>query len=132
MDICRFLLVSVTADGAHEGAFATHPTIAERVAAIISVTGSMALIAPAHRDTRPSELRAREGFGRRPGALDAAFLRDARQSANAAFARVSSGGKFNRLGLTREMTVGAVAAVGVFLWMHSADLGRPAALVKAD
>ncbi|NOJ44177.1 M48 family metalloprotease [Bradyrhizobium sp. WSM 1791] len=29
-------------DGAHEGAFATHPTIAERVAAIISVTGSMA------------------------------------------------------------------------------------------
>ena len=34
-------------DGAHEGAFATHPTIAERVAAIVSVTGSMALIAPA-------------------------------------------------------------------------------------
>ena len=52
-------------DGAHEGAFATHPTIAERVAAIISVTGSMALIAPARRDTRPPELRAAEGFGRR-------------------------------------------------------------------
>ena len=43
-------------DGAHEGAFATHPTIAERVAAIVSVTGSMALIAPARRDTRPPEL----------------------------------------------------------------------------
>ena len=40
-------------DGAHEGAYATHPTIAERVAAIIAVTGSMALIAPARRDTRP-------------------------------------------------------------------------------
>ena len=78
-------------DGAHEGAFATHPTIAERVAAIISVTGSMALIAPAHRDTRPSELRAREKFGRRAGGLDAAFSRHARQSANAALARVSSG-----------------------------------------
>ena len=47
-------------DGAHEGAFATHPTIAERVAAIISVTGSMALIAPARRDTRSPALRARE------------------------------------------------------------------------
>ena len=55
-------------DGAHEGAFATHPTIAERVAAIVSVTGSMALIAPARRDTRPPELRASEGFGRRPAA----------------------------------------------------------------
>src|SRR5215469_13739356 len=62
-------------DGAHEGAYATHPTIAERVAAIISVTGSMALIAPARRDTRPPELRAGEGFGRRLApALEAAFL----------------------------------------------------------
>ena len=62
-------------DGAHEGAYATHPTIAERVAAIISVTGSMALIAPAHRDTRPSELRAQRrlrpptGAGPRRGIL---------------------------------------------------------------
>src|SRR5471032_3857 len=62
-------------DGAHEGAFATHPTIADRVAAIVSVTGSMALIAPARRDTRPPELRAGEGFGRRlPTGLQAAFL----------------------------------------------------------
>src|SRR5882672_9060850 len=51
-------------DGAHEGAFATHPTIAARVAAIVSVTGSMTLIAPARRDTRPPEPSAR-GFGRR-------------------------------------------------------------------
>src|SRR5262245_8827668 len=120
-------------DGAHEGAFATHPTIAERIAAIISVTGSMAVIAPARRDTRPAELRAGEGSGRRPGpGLEAAFLRRAGQSANAAFARVSSDrNEFNRLGLTREMSVGAVAAVGVFLWVHSADLGKPAALLEA-
>src|SRR3954469_20537735 len=38
-------------DGAHEGAFATHPTIADRIAAVVAVTGSMALIAPARRDT---------------------------------------------------------------------------------
>src|SRR4029077_9101929 len=62
-------------DGAHEGAFATHPTIAERVAAIISVTGSMALTAPARRDTRQPELGASAGFGRRPTpALAAALL----------------------------------------------------------
>src|SRR5215813_13850933 len=48
-------------DGAHEGAFATHPTIAERVTAIISVTGSMALIAPDRRDTRSADVRATEG-----------------------------------------------------------------------
>src|SRR4051812_4677155 len=94
-------------DGAHEGALATHPTIAARVAAIVSVTGSMAVIAPARRDTRPPELRAREGFGRRvaPG-LEAAFLGLARQSASAGLARVSSGNEFNRLGLTPELTVG--------------------------
>ena len=69
-------------DGAHEGAFATHPTIAERVAAIVSVTGSMALIAPARRDTRPAELSAAEGFGARSApALEADYLRSARQGA---------------------------------------------------
>jgi hypothetical protein len=117
-------------DGAHEGPFATHPTIAERVAAIISVTGSMALIAPARRDTRPAGLGAGEGFGRRSG-LEPEYLRTARQSANAAMARVSSGSEFNRFGLTPEMSVGAVAAVGVFLWVHSADLRNPAALAEA-
>jgi Zn-dependent protease with chaperone function len=117
-------------DGAHEGPFATHPTIAERVAAIISVTGSMALIAPARRDTRPAGLRAGEGFGRRSG-LEPEYLRTARQSANAAMARVASGGEFNRFGLTREMSVGAIVAAGVFLWVHSADLRHPAALAEA-
>jgi Zn-dependent protease with chaperone function len=117
-------------DGAHEGAFATHPTIAARVAAIVSVTGSMTLIAPARRDTRPPGRGAREDFGRRPPALEAAFLLRARQGANAALARAPSG-EFNRLGLTPELTVGAVAAIGVFLWAHSADLGRPSALAAA-
>ena len=118
-------------DGAHEGAFATHPTIAERIAAIVAVTGSMALIAPGRRDTRPAELRAADGFGRRSApAREADYLRSARQSANAALARVSSAREFNRLGLMREMSVGAVAAVSVFLWAHSADLRNPAGLVK--
>jgi Zn-dependent protease with chaperone function len=116
-------------DGAHQGAFATHPTIADRIAAIVSVTGSMAVIAPTRRDTRPRELSARAGFARRAGpALEAFGL--APRGAKPALARVASG-KFNRLGLTPELTVGAVAAIGVFLWAHSADLTRPAALANA-
>jgi Zn-dependent protease with chaperone function len=120
-------------DGAHEGAFATHPTIADRIAAIISVTGSMALIAPARRDTRPPELGASAGFGRRPApGLEAALsLRERQRAAGAAaLARVSSD-EYNRLGLTPELTVGAVAAIGVFLWAHSADLRNPGALAEA-
>jgi Zn-dependent protease with chaperone function len=118
-------------DGAHEGAFATHPTIAERVAAIISVTGSMALIAPAARDTRPPGLGASGDFGRRVSpALEAAYLQLARRDTGATLAR-GTPGEFNRLGLTPEMTLGAVAAIGVFLWAHSADLRNPSALAKA-
>jgi hypothetical protein len=118
-------------DGAHEGAFATHPTIAERVAAIISVTGSMALIAPARRDTRAAESNAEAGSGRRvPPALEAAFSQLARRDARAAPPRVSSS-EPNRPGLTPELTLGAIAAIGLFLWVHSADLGKPAALAAA-
>lgn len=117
-------------DGAHEGAFATHPTIADRVAAIVSVTGSMAVIAPGRRDTRSAELRGEDGFGRR-SALGPGYLRNARQSANAAPVRASAVGGFNRLGLTAEMSVGAVAALGVFVWVHGADLRNPAALAKS-
>jgi Zn-dependent protease with chaperone function len=116
-------------DGAHEGAFATHPTIAERVAAIISVTGSMALIAPARRDTRRPELSTRGAFGRRVAPpLEAAL--QAQRGTSAALARVSSG-EYNRLGLTPELTGGMVVAIGAFLWAHSADLGRPSALIAA-
>jgi Zn-dependent protease with chaperone function len=118
-------------DGAHEGAMATHPTIAERIAAIIAVTGSMALIAPARRDTRAAEPSARAGSGRRvPPALEAAFLQVRGQDAGATLARVSSS-ESNRPALTPELTMGAVAAIGMFLWVHSADLGRPAALAAA-
>jgi Zn-dependent protease with chaperone function len=117
-------------DGAHEGAFATHPTIAERIEAIVAVTGSMALIAPARRDTRPPELRARDGAGPRPAlTIDAAFRAPARRGG--ALARASGVDGMNRLGLTREMSLGAVAALGVFAWVHGANLANPAALAEA-
>jgi len=113
-------------DGAHEGAFATHPTIAERIAAIASVTGSMTVIAPARRDTRASEFGAATVFGRRP-ASEPEYMRSARQGASATVAHATYS-DYNRLGLTPEMTLGAVAAIGVFFWAHGADLAKPARL----
>ena len=62
--------------------------------------------------------------------MTAARTRTARQGASAALASVSPG-KYNRLGLTPELTVGALAAIGLFLWAHSADLGSPSALAAA-
>ncbi|MGY8661182.1 M48 family metalloprotease [Bradyrhizobium sp. UFLA05-109] len=119
-------------DGAHKGAFATHPTIAERVAAIVSVTGSMALIAPARRDTRPQTVGAAASFGRRPSsAFDVTRLRSSLHEASLETSEASFDAEFNRFGLTRETTVGAVIAIGLFLWAHSADLTRPSALVQA-
>jgi Zn-dependent protease with chaperone function len=53
--------------GAVEGPAATHPTIAQRIAALIQVTGPMAGYAPMRRDTRTPEQRRTSGFGRALG-----------------------------------------------------------------
>jgi Zn-dependent protease with chaperone function len=116
-------------DGAHSGAMATHPTIADRIAAIIAVTGSMALIAPARRDTRPPGIQAGGNQGVGAGPWERPWPRGSVQ--REARARASSLEGFNRLGLTPEMTLGALAALAVFGWVHRADLGRPAALAAA-
>jgi hypothetical protein len=88
----------------------------------------MALIAPERRDTRSPALRARDGVG---PTRETAFVQRARQLAMTAAAPVSPSHEFNRLGLTNEMTVGAVAAIGVFLWVHGAELRKPDAFVEA-
>ena len=114
-------------DGAHEGALATHPTIADRIAAIIAVTGSMAVIAPARRDTRSAGPGS--AFGRR-AASEPDYLRAARQGAGVALAPEPSGW-FNRLGLTPELTLGITAAIGVFVWFYGAEFARPSRLAMA-
>jgi len=86
----------------------------------MSVTGSMAVIAPARRDTRSPWLRGREGFGRRVGPVLEAACRVALARCECGVrARLVGKPRVQQLGLTREMSVGAVAAVGVFLWMHT-------------
>ncbi|MBM0206236.1 M48 family metalloprotease [Micromonospora sp. STR1s_5] len=116
-------------DGAHAGPMATHPPIADRIAAIIAVTGSMALIAPARRDTRAAALRRNEDPGSRPDAWNRngpwSLVR------GSAAQTESSPDGFNRLGLTPELTLGALAALALFGWVHRADLGQPARLSAA-
>lgn len=116
-------------DGAHEGALATHPTIADRIAAIVSLTGSMTVIAPARRDTRSAEPNAGAIFGRR-AVSGPDYLRSARQGAGVLPEPAPSDG-LNRLGLTPELTLGTIAAIGVFLWFYGAEFARPSRLAVA-
>jgi Zn-dependent protease with chaperone function len=107
--------------GATEGAFATHPTMADRIEAIVALTGSMALIAPARRDTRPERLRT------------SAVLRTVRVAPTGvqtgAFRRLGAIDDRNMFGLTRRMTTGAVLALAVFVGLHQEVLRQPAAVV---
>jgi Peptidase family M48 len=117
-------------DGATEGALATHPTISERIAALIKVTGSMALIPASRRDTRPVEARSAQGFGRRglalAGAGSAPISSDIRR--HSAFSRVSGEEGRNMFGLTKEMTIAALLGVLAFGYLHRAELSNPKAM----
>jgi Zn-dependent protease with chaperone function len=58
-------------DGQTDGENASHPRIVERLAAIVKLTGSMALIGTTRRDTRPRHIRSYSTgvaatFGKRP------------------------------------------------------------------
>ncbi|TGE02245.1 M48 family metalloprotease [Methylobacterium nonmethylotrophicum] len=114
-------------DGASEGGFATHPTIARRIAVIVAVTGSMALNAPKRRDTRSPDQRDRAACAIRTGVFGAAPPASERGTPDL----VDPGDARNWLGFTPVMTLGAVLAVAVFLGMHRHDLHRPAALAAA-
>lgn len=114
--------------GAVDGVHATHPSMNERVDAIIAMTGSMALIAPARRDTRPDELR---GIG---GSAPHAFglFNESRSHRPAdTLRRIATGDDRNWLGLTHNMSYGAILAVLVVIGCNAKHLGRPATLLTA-
>ena len=113
-------------DGACEGVFATHPTIARRIEAIVAVTGSMGLIAPSRRDTRGTVERPAVGSRIRASVLGTAPSTKAR--ARSALRRIVADDDRNWLGLTRTMSIGAALALALFLGLHRNDLGHPAAL----
>lgn len=104
-------------DGEHTGPMATHPTVAARIQAIVAVTGSMALNAPARRDTRSFQAvgAPRSTFGRKTAALTER-------------APEPKPARTHRLGLTPEMTAGAVAAVLAFGFVRGPELRSPEAV----
>jgi len=79
--------------GAVEGPAATHPSMAQRIGALIQTTGPAMAYAPTRRDTRSPEQRRRSGFGQ---ALGASLIAEVE-----AAERPSLGGLFR---LTRDPT----------------------------
>ncbi|MEO6339703.1 MAG: M48 family metalloprotease [Caulobacteraceae bacterium] len=112
-------------DGAAAGPFATHPSIAARVKAMIAMTGSMALIAPTRRDTRQAAAPT-GSFGRRAAAHAVAggVIEAQPERADPTEGR-------NWLGLTPVATIGAVLGVVLFVGWRGAEL-RDAGRVLAE
>ena len=117
-------------DGPSEGTFATHPSIAERVAAIVRLTGSMVLNAPARRDTRPNRQHVNPPWGR-PSEPRAFGLRQKFSQPPPVAARestVEATPDRNFLGFTWEMNVAACIAIAAFVFINRADLNGPRAI----
>lgn len=115
-------------DGAVEGALATHPSMDDRLRAIIAVTGSMAFIAPARRDTRPGV--PRNGIGSKQQAIR--WPRNhGTDHTTSALRRVIVDNDRNWLGLTRNMSYGAALAVLVVIGCNARRLDNPAGWVDA-
>ena len=122
-------------DGAAQGALATHPTIGERIQAIVAATGAMALDTRTRRDTR-TDLERRRGEA---GAISSesaalgpnqlrklvrtALIRAApEQSGAAAFLRVGADGELSLFGLRWDMAAALLATFLTAAIMHHGDL----------
>ena len=109
--------------GDTEGQDATHPTVAQRVAALARVTGSMVFNAPGA--LRPEIWDESKSLSE---ARTAALLRKLPETR--ALPRVRAGTRVNFLGLTRLGTAMVAAAAAALLWIHADELHRPE-LIKA-
>ena len=103
-------------DGAEQGGLATHPSIDQRIKAIVAVTGSMALISPARRDTRAFRRRAPAGTELRRSPVPSGSAAEEER---------------NWFGLTRTMTLGAIPAIAIFLGMNAQNIETPGKLLAA-
>jgi Zn-dependent protease with chaperone function len=125
--------------GAVEGPAATHPSMAQRIAALIQTTGPAMAYASVRRDTRALEHRRAIGFGR---ALGADLLEEVRVAERpnfwALFKLTSDPGR-NMFGLRPKGaqvvwagTVGFIAVwSGIYLWTgRTADFGTMRSLAE--
>ena len=113
-------------DGATEGSFATHPTISERVEVLMRLSGEMAQVTSARRDTR-SSAQQNAGLKQEPwGGREAAAPRP-----RSLLRRVSSGFDKNLFGLTRAHTYLLVGGVALLLLINLNGFRHLESIVKA-
>ncbi|GAA0586324.1 hypothetical protein GCM10009416_25910 [Craurococcus roseus] len=109
-------------DGAVDGPFASHPTIAERVAVLERLSGAMAHVPVARRDTRTAADGAAGRGGGGFGCGTAPGLGSAPAPVGrGVFGRVSAGQRGNPLGLTpanrRLLVLGFGGMAALYLWV---------------
>ena len=109
---------------------ATHPTVAQRIAAIAALTGSMAFIAPARRDTRPSAAR---GFGRRVPALpmNEATMTQPPGSLWHAYRGIAAERGRDLLGVGPAFGWGLLAALPIYALVNVSQLQQPDRFFRA-
>jgi Zn-dependent protease with chaperone function len=107
-------------DGQTVGAHATHPTIAERIAAIVSVTGAVALVAARRKDTRAGSLRTPLIFGKKMPDISSYTLQvNQRDRFNwQALRRLIFQGENNLLSFSGPNIVGVSIGFFLFLVLH--------------
>lgn len=107
--------------GDTHGQNATHPTVAQRIAALARTTGSMVFNAPSA--PRP------DAWANTPSLAEAEAAALLRKLPRArVLPRISADTKENMFGLTRIGMVMTAAAVIALLFLHAGDLGNPRAL----
>ena len=121
---CQAMMI----DGDSIGEAATHPGIAERIAAIVRTTGSMALIAPSRRDTRPSEAR---GFGRRGTTItEADYEPRPPISLLRQWLRIATRDSKSLLGLGTPHLLGMALGVGAMIGLNQDALAQPMKIIR--
>ena len=106
-------------DGAVEGAFASHPPIAERIAVLERLSGAMAHVPLARKDTRPAD-QATASRGGASGREGAPGPGTAPAPARSLIGRVNAGPRESILGLTpgvrRAMLLGFAGLAAFQVW----------------
>ncbi|MCW3798062.1 M48 family metalloprotease [Sphingomonas sp. BN140010] len=104
--------------GTVEGPAATHPSIAQRIAALVQTTGPAMAYAPLRRDTRSPEQRQSAGFGRALGEDLMAEVEAAERPGLWGLFRLTRDPERNMFGLRRRgaMIVWASAGGALALW----------------
>ena len=121
-------------DGAVAGAFASHPTISERVAVLARLSGAMAHVPVARRDTRPAEQATAHGGGGAFGRRDAPGPERAPPPRRSLVSRVNAGSGENLLCVPpaqrRLLVLGFAGMYALCLWTMAQHSGGARAIAS--